>query len=67
MLGSLQDNGGSTWAIALLPGSPAIDAGTDATCLTADQRDVTRLQSAHCDIGAYESRYSYIYLPPARK
>jgi len=27
LLGPLADNGGSTWTMALLPGSPAIDAG----------------------------------------
>lgn len=41
---------------ALLPGSPALDAGDPATCLAADQRDITRPQGAICDIGAYESR-----------
>ena len=30
MLGPLQDNGGPTWTHALLPGSPAIDAGDPA-------------------------------------
>ena len=43
----------------LLPGSPAIDAGDDATCATApvnntSQNGVTRPQGLHCDIGAYE-------------
>ncbi|HMB22455.1 MAG: choice-of-anchor Q domain-containing protein, partial [Chloroflexota bacterium] len=53
-LGELADNGGPTWTMALLPGSPLIDAGDDASCLTADQRRVSRPQGAHCDIGAYE-------------
>ncbi len=39
---------------ALLDGSPAIDAGDSATCLTKDQRGVTRPQGSVCDIGAYE-------------
>ena len=50
----LADNGGSTWTHALLPGSPAIDAGDDAACPSTDQRDVARPQGLHCDIGAYE-------------
>jgi CSLREA domain-containing protein len=54
MLGPLQDNGGTTLTHALLPGSPAIDAGNDATCRTIDQRNVVRPQGAHCDIGAFE-------------
>jgi hypothetical protein len=41
---------------ALLPGSPALDAGDPATCLAADQREISRPQGAICDIGAYESR-----------
>jgi hypothetical protein len=41
--------------MALLSGSPAIDAGADAGCPTTDQRGVARPQGAHCDIGAYES------------
>ena len=36
-LGPLQDNGGATWTRALLPGSPAIDAGISAN-LSTDQR-----------------------------
>jgi hypothetical protein len=59
-LGSLQDNGGATLTHALLPGSPAIDAGTNDACPATDQRGVTRPQdgngdtTAICDIGAYE-------------
>lgn len=53
-LGSLANNGGSTLTMALLPGSPAIDAGNDANCPAIDQRGVARPQGAHCDIGAYE-------------
>lgn len=52
MLGPLQDNGGATFTHALLPGSPAIDAGD--TNLTIDQRGVTRPQGSADDIGAYE-------------
>jgi CSLREA domain-containing protein len=54
MLGPLADNGGTTFTHALLPGSPAIDAGNDATCRTIDQRNIVRPQGPHCDIGAFE-------------
>ena len=54
LLGPLADNGGTTLTHALLPGSPAIDAGNDATCLALDQRNIVRPQGPHCDIGAYE-------------
>ncbi|HEX7517856.1 MAG TPA: choice-of-anchor Q domain-containing protein [Chthoniobacterales bacterium] len=40
-LGPLQDNGGPTWTRALLPGSPAIDAGISAN-LSTDQRGGVR-------------------------
>jgi len=64
-LGSLADNGGPTWTQALLPGSPAIDAGNPGGCtnplgalLTKDQRGFPRPafggHSFRCDIGAYE-------------
>jgi len=58
-LGPLANNGGPTETMALLAGSPAIDAGDAATCSASpvsdqDQRGVTRPQGARCDIGAYE-------------
>jgi hypothetical protein len=53
-LDTLADNGGPTQTMALLPRSPAIDAGNDATCEATDQRGISRRQGAHCDIGAYE-------------
>jgi len=53
-LGPLQDNGGPTQTYALLPGSPAIDAGTNDGCPDSDQRGVTRPINGTCDIGAYE-------------
>jgi predicted outer membrane repeat protein len=55
LLGPLQNNGGLTPTMALLPGSPAIDAGDNASCLSTDQRGVSRPQGAACDIGAYEA------------
>ena len=36
----------------LLPGSPAINAGNSATCLSTDQRGLARVGT--CDMGAYE-------------
>jgi hypothetical protein len=55
-LGSLQDNGGSTQTMALLPNSLAINAGDNTACLATDQRGITRPQNTTCDIGAYEKR-----------
>jgi len=61
MLAALADNGGPTQTMALLPGSPAIDAGDDTICSGTlvggvDQRGVTRPQpeGGACDIGAFE-------------
>ncbi len=61
-LAELADNGGPTETMALLPGSPLIDAGDDAVCDNSfvnnlDQRGVTRPQGGHCDIGSYEAEY----------
>jgi len=55
LLGPLANNGGPTDTHALLAGSPAIDAGNNATCLATDQRGVTRPQGPACDIGAFEA------------
>lgn len=54
MLGALANNGGATQTLALLAGSPAIDAGTNVGCPATDQRGMTRPQNGTCDIGAYE-------------
>jgi uncharacterized repeat protein (TIGR01451 family) len=56
----LQDNGGPTQTIALLLGSPAIDAipsGVNGcgTTIATDQRGVGRPQGPGCDIGAFEA------------
>jgi hypothetical protein len=56
LLGPLADNGGPTRTMALLPGSPAIDSGTEITGITTDQRGITRPQGSAPDIGAFESR-----------
>ena len=50
----LQSNGGPTQTIALLPGSPAIDAAVSCPPPATDQRDVTRPQGPACDSGAFE-------------
>ena len=55
LLGPLADNGGLTFTQALLPDSPAIDAGSpDCPPPTTDQRGLPRPQGTACDIGAYE-------------
>lgn len=69
-LGPLADNGGSTKTHALLPGSPAIDAGTNTRCPGTDQRGVLRPidgnrdGNAVCDIGAYEKEIAHGVLLP---
>ncbi len=72
LLGPLQDNGGSTWTYALLPGSPAIDRipfGVNGcgTTITTDQRGQPRPGTfTHmCDMGAYEAQgiHYLVYLP----
>jgi hypothetical protein len=56
LIGPLQNNGGSTMTMALLPGSPALDKvpTTGAGCPTTDQRGIPRPQGPACDIGAFE-------------
>lgn len=56
-LDALADNGGPTETHALLPDSPAIDAGDPATCPATDQRGEARDDWA-CDIGAFELKYA---------
>jgi CSLREA domain-containing protein len=68
LLGPLQNNGGSTWTRALLPGSPAIDAGSpdpiNWACASSDQRGVARPIGPRCDIGAFEAPPTLtVYLP----
>jgi len=52
LLGPLGNFGGYNFTVGLIPGSPAIDAGNPATCLSVDQRGFTR--QGVCDIGSYE-------------
>jgi hypothetical protein len=51
-LGPLQNNGGPTWTMALLPDSPAIDAGDSVNAPAIDQRGAARVGPP--DIGAFE-------------
>jgi hypothetical protein len=61
----LSANGGPTPTMALLPNSPAIDAG-DPVCPPphSDQRGVTRPQGPRCDAGAFEE-VQVMPAPPA--
>ncbi|MCP5106784.1 MAG: hypothetical protein GY950_25600 [bacterium] len=67
LLGLLADNGGATQTHALIPGSPAIDAGTNSAVLQ-DQRghqrpvDIPGIPNAGdgTDIGAYEFDTSFV-------
>jgi CSLREA domain-containing protein len=61
-LGNLQNNGGSTDTIALLPPSSMIDGGDpiggcvdqNGVTLATDQRGKPRAVGARCDLGAFE-------------
>ena len=58
LLAPLGNYGGPTQTMALLPGSPAIDAGSNALIpagVTTDQRGLTRIVNGIVDIGAFES------------
>ncbi len=61
LLGALGDNGGLTETMALLSGSPAIDAGSNALAvdassnpLTTDQTGNARISNSIVDMGAFE-------------
>ena len=53
-IGPLANNGGPTLTIALLPGSPAIDAADPASAPATDQRGIARPVGPASDIGAFE-------------
>lgn len=58
LLAPLGNYGGLTQTMALLPGSPAIDAGNNALIpagITTDQRGDPRIVNGRVDIGAFES------------
>jgi predicted outer membrane repeat protein len=58
LLAPLGSYGGPTQTMALLPGSPALDAGSNALRggATTDQRGYARIVNRTVDIGAFESR-----------
>ena len=65
LLGPLANNGGPTFTHTLLPGSPAINAGSctdiSGNLISADQRGYPRPAplGGNCDIGAYEAEQAY--------
>ncbi len=62
LLAPLGDYGGPTQTMALLPGSPAIDAGTSTDAPATDQRGLPRVGDV--DIGAFESQgFSFSAVP----
>ena len=69
MLEPLANNGGETMTHAIVPGSPAIDAGNNASCTVTDQRGYQRPYDGDtngtptCDIGAFEYQLFTSYLP----
>jgi hypothetical protein len=70
LLAALANNGGPTQTHALLPGSPAINAGNPLApgsggfaCVSTDQRNIARPQGSACDIGAFEFEFRSLYLP----
>jgi hypothetical protein len=64
VLGPLQNNGGPTQTMALLAGSPALNAGDPAQLGVADQRGVVR--SGGVNIGAYQASASaFVLTAPA--
>jgi hypothetical protein len=63
-LGPLQDNGGPTRTMAVLAGSPALNAGDPAQLGVPDQRGVVR--SSAVNIGAYQASASaFVLTTPA--
>jgi CSLREA domain-containing protein len=70
-LGPLQNNGGPTQTMALLPGSPALNGGSNALVpagLTTDQRGpgFARIAGPAVDIGAFEHQAPTIVAPAAQ-
>jgi hypothetical protein len=67
-LGPLADNGGPTLTHALLPGSPALDAGNNAYATDFDQRGpgFPRIVNGIIDIGAFEFQGGGLGPAPSR-
>jgi CSLREA domain-containing protein len=70
LMGPLSTNWGSSRTHALYLGSPAIDHGNNATCMSTDQRGWYRPvdgpdadTTATCDIGAFEFGHRLVFLP----
>jgi hypothetical protein len=65
-LGPLQNNGGATQTMALLRGSPAIDAGDNTGAPMWDQRGpgFPRIEHGIIDIGAFEYHFRQPQLDP---
>jgi hypothetical protein len=61
LLGPLANYGGPTLTLALLPGSPALDAGYPIHAPATDQRGVARPQGVSLDIGAFEFQYLPVF------
>ena len=59
LLAAIADNGGRTQTMALLAGSPAIDAGTATGAPATDQRGMSR--NGAVDIGSYELQADAIF------
>lgn len=59
LLGPLANNGGPTRTHALLPGSPALNAGSNAKVPAGfmDQRGLARISGGTVDIGAFEKTF----------
>ena len=64
-LGPLQNNGGPTQTMALLPGSPAINSGDTANAPAYDQRGpgFPRIVNGSIDIGAFEVQATNVAAP----
>ncbi|MBW4419443.1 MAG: CHAT domain-containing protein [Myxacorys californica WJT36-NPBG1] len=58
LLEALANNGGFSQTHALLPRSPAVNAGNNAIATPTDQRGAPRIQQTVIDIGAFESNSS---------
>ena len=78
ILGPLANNGGLSQTHALVPGSPAIDAGDPGGCrdsqgklLVTEQRGFARHADGNndgtirCDIGAFEFGAEFVPIPPS--
>ena len=66
LLAPLGNYGGPTLTHLPIPGSPAIDYGTDIGCPSTDQRGLPRPAGLRCDVGAVERQVvdvGSLYLP----